>query len=89
VLQRTPNELNVPVSAGADSPQWVGGLTLGYSRKLMSLWTFDFLAGVAGTLDFLPEDYQAAYGGPVVAVGRMFFEMRFANMWSLGGHVSW
>jgi hypothetical protein len=89
VLQRTPNELNVPVLAGQDSPQWVGSLTVGYSRKFASLWGFDFLGGLAGTLDFLPEQFQTAYGGPVVAVGRMFFEARLVKMWSLGRHVSW
>jgi hypothetical protein len=82
VLQRTAAELAVSSST---TPQWVGALTVGFTRRIVSLWGFDFDVGVAGTLDFLPEDFQPAYGGGVVAVGRMFLEARFVKMWSLGG----
>jgi hypothetical protein len=82
VLQRTPAELAISAS---NSPQWVGAWTLGFTRRIVSLWAFDFNVGAAGTLSFLPNDYQPAYGGAVVAVGRLYLEARFVKMWSLGG----
>jgi len=82
VLQRTAAELAVSDST---APQWVGALTLGFARRIATLWGFDFNVGATGTLSMLPSDFQPAYGGAGVAVGRLFLEARFVKMWSRGG----
>ena len=83
VLHRTPAELAI-ASATPNDPQFVGSLTLGYVRHVVSLWGFDLGVGVSGTLGILPADFQPAYGGPVIASGKLFLDIRFIKMWSLG-----
>jgi hypothetical protein len=84
VLQRTPAELAVS-STAPDEPHFVGSLTLGYVRRIVSLWGFDFSVGASGSIDFLPSEFQTAYGGPVIVTGKIFLDARFIKAWSVGG----
>ncbi|MFI5289954.1 MAG: hypothetical protein ACHQ17_09910, partial [Polyangia bacterium] len=85
VLQRTPGELEI-ASTSPNGGEWVGALTVGYTRRIISLWGFDFSVGASGTLDFLPSDFATAYGGQVAAIGRVFLGARLMKMWTVGPH---
>ncbi|HUB07695.1 MAG TPA: hypothetical protein VMB50_11865 [Myxococcales bacterium] len=85
VLQRTPAELEVAGAPQPDVGQWVGALTLGYTRVVVSVWGFDFSAGVSGTASGVPDDYAVAYGHDVVFSGKVFLEARFLRGFSVGG----
>jgi hypothetical protein len=82
-LQRTPNELAI-VAPQPEVGQWVGALTIGYTRRLTSLWAFDFSVGGSATVSFVPGDYRTAYGGSSIFSGKLFLEARMMKMFAAG-----
>jgi hypothetical protein len=82
-LMRTPAELAI-ASSSPDQGRWVGALTLGYTRKLISVWAFDFAVGGSLTLSFVPDDFAGAYGGNALFSGKLFLEARWLKMFSKG-----
>lgn len=83
VLQRTAAQLAAPSPEPA-APRWVAALSVGYSRRVASLWAFDLRAGAAGTLSLLDEELAPAYGGRAVVSGRLFLQAVGMRMWDLG-----
>ncbi len=83
VLQRTPNELGL-ATAKPNVGQWVGALTLGYTRKIVSVVGLDLSAGGSVSADALPSDYASSYGGAGVFSGKIFIELRGMEMFSAG-----
>lgn len=74
VLQRTPNELDIPDIPNGDTGQWVGALTLGYSHQVTAWDGWELRAGLSVTNDQLPADYQAAYSGNPFTY-KVFFQL--------------
>ena len=83
VLQRTPAELNI-VSSAPNVGEWIGAVTLGYTRKLFSLWAFDFSLGGSGSIGFVPPSFSSAYGGQAIVSGKLFLEARLMKMFAAG-----
>lgn len=86
-VQRTPAQLRVDAATDASAPNsgvWAGALTIGYTRRIVSLWAFDFGVGGSGTVTFLPAPFEAAYGGAAVVSGKLFLEARLLKMFSVG-----
>ena len=84
VLQRTAAELRItPLPADPNGPEWVGALTLGYTRKAVSVGPFDFSVGASGTLNFMPDVFLGAYGGRPILSGKLFVEARAIKMWDV------
>jgi hypothetical protein len=82
-LQRTPLELGVMTTPQlANLPDWVGAVTLGYTRKIVSLGPFDFDVGASGTLNFMTDIFLPAYGGRPILSGKLFVEARLIQMWN-------
>ncbi len=79
VLQRTPAELLV---SGSHVPEWVAALSIGYTRRIISLWRFDLSGGAEVTTSFLPGNFSPAYGGPVQATFRVYLEARWMMMFA-------
>jgi len=82
VLQRTPAELEISGSSDANKGQWVTALTLGYTHEVASYGGAKFGLGGSLTKDFLPSDFQSAYGGNPVS-GKVFLQVSGMNMWDL------
>lgn len=81
VVQRTAAELNVPTTpAEANTPDWVGATTLGYTRKIVSLGPLDFRVGASGTLNWMTDRFLPAYGGRPILSGKLFVEARLIQM---------
>ena len=81
VLQRTPAELEVsPLPADPNAPDWVGALTAGYTRRIVSVGPVDFSAGASGTLNFMTDTFLNAYGGRPIVSGKLFVEARVIKM---------
>jgi hypothetical protein len=81
IVQRTPAELRVsPLPAQPNDPDWVGALTAGYTRKIVSVGPFDFSAGASGTLNFMTDTFLNAYGGRPIVSGKLFVEARVIKM---------
>jgi hypothetical protein len=81
ILERTPAELRVtPLPATPDDPSWVGALTAGYTRKVVSVGPVDFSAGASGTLNFMTDPFLNAYGGRPILSGKLFVEARVIKM---------
>jgi hypothetical protein len=74
VLQRTPNQLDIPDIPNGDGGQWVDALTLGYSHQLEAWDGWELRAGFSVTNDQLPGDYQAAYSGNPFTY-KVFFQL--------------
>jgi len=84
MVQRTPAELRVtPLPADPNTPDWVGGLTAGYTRRAVSLGPLDFSVGASGTLNFLTDPFLSAYGGRPILSGKLFVEARVIKMWDV------
>jgi hypothetical protein len=80
-LQRTPAELAI---AQDDTGRWVGALTLGYTRRVLTLWAFDFSIGGSATASFVPDAFATAYGGNAVFSARLFLEARWMKSFAAG-----
>jgi hypothetical protein len=83
VLQRTGAELEI-VTTDPNIGAWVVVPTVGYSRKIVSVGPFDFFVGGSISVNFLPAEFSAAYGGPAPISGKVFLEARGIHMWSFG-----
>jgi hypothetical protein len=84
VLQRTPAELRVvPLPADANEPDWVGAVTAGYTRKIVSVGPVDFSAGASGTLGFMTDRFLSTYGGRPIVSGKLFVEARLIKMFEV------
>lgn len=62
-LQRTPNELFVPVATDGDEGRWVTAITLGYTHTLKNWESGAVGLGASITQNLLPGEFQDAYGG--------------------------
>ncbi len=87
VLQRTAYELNVPNVPSPNTGRWVGAATLGYTRRIVSVWGFDVSVGGSGTLSVVPPVYSSAYGGQTIWSGKLFLEARFYRMFAPRKHL--
>ncbi len=74
VLQRTPNQLDIPDIPNGNTGQWVSALTLGYSHQLEAWDGWELRAGFSVTNDQLPVDYQASYSGNPFTY-KVFFQL--------------
>jgi hypothetical protein len=84
VLQRTPAELRVmPLPANPNDPDWVGALTLGYTRQVVSVGPVDFRVGASGSLGFMTDVFLNAYGERPILSGKLFVEARAIKMWDV------
>jgi hypothetical protein len=63
VLQRTPDQLDIVLVDGNTGARWVKSTSFGYERNVFSRDKFKLYVGAAGTRDYLPKDFQPAYGG--------------------------
>lgn len=83
MLERLPEELALSASvANPDHPRWVSALTLGFSQRIWDLKDAELKAGVSGTIDFVPKDFQADYGS-LPMTGRLFVQLSGMKMWDL------
>ena len=62
ILQISPAQLEVVVPGGGAAPKWVEALTAGYERTLFETRGLSFLAGGSYTKDFIPAQFEHAYG---------------------------
>jgi hypothetical protein len=90
LLQRSPAELEIPnvsntsVSSHASNDpvgQWIGALTLGYTRVLLRTAGTELGVGTSGTVDFFPSDYEAAYGSKNPLTAKVFLQFGGMGMW--------
>jgi hypothetical protein len=73
ILQRTPDELQV-LTTSPNDPKWVSALTLGSTHQIAK-WSDEELGlGVSVTKNFLPAEFQTAYGGDPLA-GKIFLQV--------------
>jgi hypothetical protein len=80
-LQRSAAQLEVVASRPNDLA-WVGAVTLGYTRRVATVWDFDFAVGGSATLSFVPQEFHDAYGGYALFTARLFLELRGMKHWS-------
>jgi len=78
-LQRTANELAIPLATGANEPRWITALTAGYTHDIMKYDGSKIGAGFSVTKDFLPSEFQSAYGGNPWS-GRIFVQLSGMRM---------
>ncbi len=62
VLQRTPEQLQITVTNGDNSAQWVKAVTLGYERQLIKKGMWNVFGGGSVTQAWSPEAFAATYG---------------------------
>lgn len=79
VLERTPNELAIPVTAGGNDPHWITALTAGYTYDFMKFDGSKIGAGVSVTKNFLPSEFRNTYGGDPWS-GRFFVQLSGMRM---------
>ncbi len=83
ILQRVPIQLEIPINAATpDRPRWVQAVTLGFTQRVARFDDVELRAGLSGTLDFIPEDFQGEYGS-LPMTGRVFVELSGMKMWML------
>jgi len=82
VLQRTPEELEIPVAGDANSGRWVAAFTLGYTYYLAKLDGATLGLGASITKDFLPDEFASSYGGNPWS-GKLFLHLKGMRMWDL------
>jgi hypothetical protein len=80
-LQRTAFELQI--IPAANDPKWVTAATLGYTHKFATWENLEIGLGASVTKDFLPGEFQAAYGGNPLS-GKAFLQVGGMKMWDLG-----
>jgi hypothetical protein len=81
-LQRTAAQLAIP-SADPDQGRWVTAVTLGYTHGIFRTSSTQVGLGGSVTKDFLPGEFQAAYGGNPWT-GKLFIQLSGMGMWDLG-----
>jgi hypothetical protein len=62
VLQIAPMQLGLVLASGGTDAKWVKALTAGYERTLFKKDELSLLVGGSYTQDFVPADFQPAYG---------------------------
>jgi hypothetical protein len=80
LVQRLPVELNIPSSTPL-STRIVGALSFGYSHELANWQGLAVRAGGAVTGHFVPDDFQAAYGGNTFGA-KIFLQLHGGDMFS-------
>jgi hypothetical protein len=82
VLQRTPNELQIPGLPNSDTGQWVSAFTLGYSHQVVAWDGWELRAGLSVTNDQVPADYQTVYEGNPFTY-KFFFQLGGTQAYNL------
>ncbi|MFM2288315.1 MAG: hypothetical protein RL684_1458 [Pseudomonadota bacterium] len=80
-LQRTADELALPATATSESVRWVQALTLGGTRWWAPSGHWQLGAGASLTLDRLPQEWSAAYGGRTPLTARLIVQLRADGRW--------
>jgi hypothetical protein len=62
ILQITPQQLDLVIVSGAADAKWAKALTAGYERTLLEKDGFSLFVGGSYTKDFIPAEFQPAYG---------------------------
>ncbi len=83
VLQRTGSELQIPSSSTGNLGKWIGALTLGYTHAVKKWESAELGLGGSVTLDRLPAEFLAAYGGQNPITGKIFIQLSGMQMWDL------
>ena len=83
VLQRTAAELSISSPTNTNDGKWIEALTLGYTHELQNWQHSKLQAGAALTLDFVPNEFSAAYGSSTPILGRVFLQLSGHQMWDL------
>ena len=81
-LQRTSAELEINSVTDLNAGKWVEALTLGYTRNLKNFSEFKLSWGGSLSLDFLPQEFQNAYG-PNPLTSKVFLQLSGMKMWHL------
>ena len=81
-LQRTPRELFVANNEPTVG-QWVTALTIGYSRPFAESESGHLDIGGSVTQDFLPKDFEVAYGSKTPWSAQIFLHLNGMKMWEL------
>ena len=82
VLQRTPNELNLPTLPNPDTGRWLTAITLGYSHQVASWDGWELRAGASVTNDQTPAEYADTYAGNPLTY-KFFFQLGGMQMYNL------
>jgi hypothetical protein len=82
VLQRTPNQLEIPGLPNPNSGRWVTAITLGYSHQVAAWDGWELRAGGEVTNDRTPAEYAAVYAGDPLTY-KFFFELGGMQMYGL------
>jgi hypothetical protein len=82
VLQRTPNELEIPDLADPNSGRWVAAITLGYSHQVVAWDGWELRAGASITNDQVPAEYSQNYSGNPFTY-KFFFQLGGSQMHDL------
>jgi hypothetical protein len=80
LLQRTPNELNLTSYPESNDGKWVSAVTLGYTHFVSSFEGVELGVGASVTKSFLPDEFQASYGGNPWS-GKFFLQLKGMRMW--------
>ncbi|MGZ3688588.1 MAG: hypothetical protein ACXVBW_09825, partial [Bdellovibrionota bacterium] len=82
VLQRTAAELAIATAPGdPNAGHFVGEIMVGYTHEIVSAGGFTLAAGGAFHQDFLPTEFQAAYGGGTPWGFRAFVQLSGMEHW--------
>jgi hypothetical protein len=82
LLQRTPNELQIPNLSSPDSGQWITAITVGYSHQVAAWDGWELRAGLSITNDLVPADYSDAYAGNPITY-KFFFQLGGSQAYAL------
>jgi hypothetical protein len=83
ILQRTPAELAIQADR-ENRGRWVSAITLGYTRKIVSVSALDFWVGGSATLTAVPDIFAEAYGDNVIFSGKLYLQARLVRHFSFG-----
>lgn len=82
-LERLTEELALsPSVANPEHARWVSALTLGFTQRIYDFGDSELRAGISGTLDFVPKDFESDYGAWPMT-GRLFVQLTGMKMWAL------
>ncbi len=84
VLQRTPDQLDIQLTDGSKSAEWVKSITLGYEHKIEQRGDLRIYIGAAGTKDFVPVNFKPYYGGDPYS-GKLYLRVNFGGS-GMHGH---
>lgn len=81
VLQRTPAQLDIPVSDKANQGSWVTAVTIGYTHEIAKWDGVQLGLGGALIKDILPPSFQDSYGGDPIS-GKIFLQAGGLKTWN-------